>query len=192
MNRVSHKYLKLSKASDTSQLFYTNASRFLLNRGAVNSAIVWLTNFTLIKVQGCRRNVLPYSFSMKCREYIVDKKFSDLMGLLLKNMLECGYKSKHHTQLARLDQFSFISTEAWIRLYNYHCTSSKYILHILCKTDGAQPPQVTGWELALVSAANNAESAPSKRVTICTKQKLICRVHISIDVSHHIFSHNNS
>ena len=40
------------------------------------------------------------------------------------------------------------------------------IVHLFVHAGGAQPPQVTGWELALVSDVSHGESvsAPSKRV----------------------------
>jgi len=38
------------------------------------------------------------------------------------------------------------------------------LVYIFVYAGGAQPPQVTGWELALVSEASQAKSAPSKRV----------------------------
>lgn len=45
--------------------------------------------------------------------------------------------------------------------YNLHV-----IVYVLVLTGGAQPPQVTGWELALVSEASRAGNAspPNKRV----------------------------
>ena len=52
-----------------------------------------------------------------------------------------------------------------------HLEELGMIVHVFVRAGGAQPPQVTGWELALVSDVNRAESvsAPSNRVEYFSK-----------------------